>query len=67
VRVKIEKIGNNARIIVQDRGEGMEPHLIKEIFNPFFSSRDVMGNFFGHMNVKSSLKEGTLFIIEFKI
>jgi len=39
VTVKTRPAGDNAEISVIDRGEGIEPHLIETIFNPFFTTK----------------------------
>jgi signal transduction histidine kinase len=39
VTVKTRPVAGNAEISVIDRGEGIEPHLIDTIFNPFFTTK----------------------------
>jgi two-component system sensor histidine kinase HydH len=39
VTVKTRPMTGNAEISVIDRGEGIEPHLIDAIFNPFFTTK----------------------------
>ncbi|QJB57455.1 ATP-binding protein [Pseudodesulfovibrio sp. zrk46] len=42
-RITVQTIsdGSDAYIIVEDTGPGMEPEVLKQIFNPFYTTKDV--------------------------
>lgn len=82
VKVMLKKEKQEAVIKVQDWGEGISANMIKEVFNPFFSTKksktgagiglfstkDVIENSFnGKITVDSSKEKGTIFMIRFKI
>lgn len=39
--VSTECHGNDAYLIVEDTGPGMEPGILRQIFNPFFTTKDI--------------------------
>jgi signal transduction histidine kinase len=79
VRVEIEFVDNNLCISVCDRGEGISPSQIPKLFEPFYSTKRaghglgiglllvkqyVIEDFKGTINVISSARFGTKFIIK---
>ena len=75
------KSGDHVKIIVSDTGPGIDPEIIDQIFDPYFTTKDVgkgsgMGlavvhgivkNHNGAISVNSRLGKGTKFIIFFPI
>jgi len=78
IKISTRKTENQAELIIEDNGPGMDEETIKHIFEPFFTTKEVgMGtglglsvSFFiitdhhqGQMRVQSTLGQGTRFII----
>lgn len=76
---RILKVGNMARIEIEDNGPGMDDTTLKRVFEPFFTTKDVkkgtglglslsyfiiVDDHGGAMEAESTLGEGTKFIIK---
>jgi signal transduction histidine kinase len=74
-----QEMGDVLRLEFSDTGHGISRHHLKEIFDPFFStkegsggtglglfiSRKIVENYQGSIEVESQENEGTTFIVEF--
>ena len=70
---------DNIQIEIRDNGEGIPPHILEEMFNPFFTtkkngvglglsiSQQIIHSHNGKIDVKSKLGQGTVFTITLKI
>ncbi len=69
--------GHYIQLIVSDNGPGIEPEVIKRVFDPYFSTKDgkdnsglglavahgIVTNYLGAINVESDYGEGTTFCV----
>lgn len=82
IKIKTELAGNNVRIVISDNGRGIEPNVLKRIFEPFFippnmsentglglsiGHQIIVKNHHGKLNCASTPGQGTQFEIEIPI
>lgn len=79
--IKTNAVNNNVYLIVEDTGIGMTEDVIKKIFNPFFTTKEInegtglglsvvhgiIASHKGKISVQSSLNKGSRFEIEFPL
>ena len=81
LRIEAKKIGNHAKIIVSDNGEGMNRKTIEKCFDPFFTTKPIgkgtglglsttygiVKSHEGLIHIESKLKKGTIITITFPL
>lgn len=79
ISVTANESENSAQFVVKDNGEGMSKETLERIFDPFFTTKEVgkgtglglglvaniVEEMNGHLNVTSTLGEGSTFILTF--
>jgi signal transduction histidine kinase len=78
----VSRVGDRARLIVQDNGKGMSPEVVEHVFDPFFTTQRGRGGsglglfivhnlvtegLSGSIRLESSSGNGTKFTLEFPL
>jgi two-component system sensor histidine kinase HydH len=79
VTLKTRPTGHGVEIAVIDRGSGIAPELLEQVFNPFFTTKKdgvglglaivskIVDEHGGHLSVTSELGKGTHFLVDLPI
>lgn len=77
VRISTRREGNQVRVVIQDTGVGMSPETLKQLFQPFFTTKapgtgtglglavahGIIASHGGRIEVESRLNEGSRFTL----
>ncbi|MFP3868047.1 MAG: ATP-binding protein [Desulfobacteraceae bacterium] len=74
--VQVDTLDHDLRLIITDTGQGIPPKVLKELFNPFFTTKDkgtglglaisrqIIEQHQGEITIESAVERGTRCIIE---